>query len=351
MDMSCVTDVTADVTADRPNHEQPPLPLDQLYKAIWDRGQAIVRNIDTIARGVTNNYTNPLTPDFTKPDYGFNFVYNTRQAICHLHPAPLVRLSSHWTLGMHLENRPKEEQLPNFKRQSILEFSRVTNNTIANSLTMHLRQRTEEGQTPVIRHDATTLIQFRRGDANPSSWFPTPIAENPAIVQSLDKAAHFFMQADDAITPSNLAILLLPLTLNLIPNAVIVDVPDLNFGLFVYIILTDLLTVIPLTIKGTELLRIQAFRFRSVVVRISSPLNVATLEQSAVGEIWAAECRARENVFRMGLILVILSAVFALLGVALEFIARSYVLRNRLHYHLKHTADMDLEERYLMEFG
>lgn len=71
--------------------------------------------------------------------------------------------------------------------------------------------------------------------------------DSPALLLALGKSDVAAGQAEDALTPSNIGILALPMALNIIPVAMITDVSFV--GRFVYTIMTDILTCAPFIIK------------------------------------------------------------------------------------------------------
>lgn len=94
--------------------------------------------------------------------------------------------------------------------------------------------------------------------------------------------------------------------------------------MLLYTLFSDILTVIPLAIKGAELVYIGGLRHRTIAVRMTSAMN-GTLSNSAGASLWAAECRATKRVRPLGFAFLTIALVFLTLGVWLEFWARQYV--------------------------
>lgn len=109
---------------------------------------------------------------------------------------------------------------------------------------------------------------------------------------SLDQMHIPAQQVEDAATLSIIANLGLPLLLNLILVALFTE-GSAN-KLLAYILLSDLLTVVPIGIKVVELLLIHRARYRSGILRITSPSPISELGERNFGfaaeGIWASEC-------------------------------------------------------------
>lgn len=74
---------------------------------------------------------------------------------------------------------------------------------------------------------------------------------------------------------------------------------------------------------------------------------------AAVGDIWGAECRVREEVGRAGIVLLVKSALALLAGVGGEVLARKYIFQKRvmekavlLKDSIGYSVDDSLEEEF-----
>lgn len=285
-------------------------------------------NLRPIVTDMLKNTFVDTTDNFTEPDFAYNCLYKTATQNCVLHPIAAIRLGrdADWHLGTGIHNKNKTAQLPNFGRHNIIEYATYKDRKLSAPLPMNVYVRQDgQGERP-RRTDATTVMLSWRGQANPSTFSRIEVADNPAIHESLDKSDLDVQQAIDATSPSNIAILMLPLLLNFVPIALLADVGTLT--MLLYTIMSDVLTVIPLLIKGIELLIISSRKHRSVVVRISSFTN-ATRTDIAVAEMWAAECTVSGSVRSTGYAFLALSLVALVVGILSEIGAKIYVTRIR----------------------
>lgn len=323
---NCGTDVIGVDTGDG----EPGYTTDDLYNAIFSRGFEVKKRVHDIAPRLINNFTNPEVP--------FNFSYSTRAARCTISPVCMFRVGPIWHQGLGIYNIGLDDYVKDGFRLSIHEHFRVVDGKLGDNLHLRLPVYDDATIERVYIDNSTTLIQ--RWNRNPpSSCFRTiPVEDNPAMIDALSLVDQSAQQAEDAVTNSNLAILLLPLSLNLIPIAFFADVSTIS--LLLYTLLSDVLTVTPLAIKGLELVLIRSKRYRSVVSRVLSPITGnRTFSIAAGGEIWGAECRVRERVGRTGIILLVTAAAFLLIGISAEILSRAYLKRRQTRRRFRLPSD------------
>lgn len=190
---------------------------------------------------------------------------------------------------------------------------------------MILRVNRSDGEDE-YRSDASTLLVFHHGPAKPDFFKNTFLEDNVAVIRALDKSRHYSEQVSDALSPSSISILVLPLFLNTLPIALFADVSART--MLMYAILSDVLTTIPLFIKGVELITIGSRSRIAAITRISSGFN-GTLADVAAAEVYVASCRSKQSVLPKGIGFVGISLAFLILGLAAEVLAREYVAYRR----------------------
>lgn len=178
------------------------------------------------------------------------------------------------------------DSLPELARKYLREFHHVfENGSMAHSMSqisynISFSERLEDRKV----YNTTTLMSIFRGQALAASFSSVYPERVPALQAAMEKSKLFIQQSDDALSPSSITLLFLPLFLNLIPPALISTIS--NKDKLLYIILTDIFSVVPFTIKGIELIMIGSAEHRSCVVRMSSSLN-GTRSISTSAEMWA----------------------------------------------------------------
>ena len=323
-DTSCVTNVH--------NLEYDGFTVEEMYDAMYTRLSTFKKNVDVIAKATLAN--------LTQADIVLDCPYRKGFARCVLHPTMLIRVGAHWYIGNSITSHPKEWQLPNFGRNKMNEYSRVDRGQLNDTLKMRMPVR---DTVPLVhRSDTTTMLETWRSRANPSEFGIHPVETNIAVQDSLERMEVSVQQVEDATTPSNIAIIALPLVLTLAPIAFFADVGT-NF-FFAYMLLSDILTSVPMAIKGVELVLIGTSVYRSVAIRITSPSPYKDLD-AAAAEIWAAECKTANSVKYMGIAFIVTSIVFLIIGVSLEFVALHYSRKMRKGKKKGHSPSSSLESR------
>lgn len=316
-DTSCITDLHGVKTS----ADEPLFTLDQVYDAVNTRAATLKARVKEVTEGIINNSS------WTDPDVDHNVPFRRLSQQCVVDAVGVIRVQNFWYIYTDFTNAPVDQQLADFGRQSLGEYLRVGQDGRFHPLLMSLPIRPQsEDEKRVVANNSTTELASWGGNSLPSSFISIFPNENLAVLDALEGSDLKIQQAEDAMTPSSIAILVLPLGLNLVPISLIAQVSTCT--MLVYLVMSDILTVIPLGIKGIELIFIGTARTRAVVVRLASALN-GTDSDSSVGELWASECRAQGNVLSTGIVFVVLSITFLVVGVGTELAAKHYVSRRR----------------------
>lgn len=314
-DLACVTQIDETTLF---SDQKPLYTIDELYNAIFQRAQTVSAQSRAIA--------DALIPNWGIPTAHFNFPYNRGSQRCVIHPAGGVRFRNKWYIFSILTNAPMIDNLPDYARQYLSEFHHVLSDGKMDKPLLQIipKRSSVEGQNDTKVYNTTTTLTTFRGQALAASLSTIYPEKVPALQSALDKSLLYVQQADDATTPSSLALLILPLILNVIPIALLTSVTAKV--MILYTVITDIVTVIPLTIKGIELISIGSSTHRSIAVVLSGAGN-GSMSISAGAEIWAAQCRSKGNVLPAGIAFLVLSIVFMVVGVLAEFYARYYVMK------------------------
>lgn len=335
-DLECVTELHGVAVS---NSESPLHSLNTIFDEMRIRGQTL--------DGLAKNISDHVLGNWTDPHVVYDTRYNKLSQQCTLHNVGAVRVNGSWHIITSITNTAKEQQLPNFQRQFLIEFQRVgEGGKFVKPLVMRLPERPKDGKERITFENVTTSLSSWRGTAGSSFFIGTFPEDNLAVLDALDATDLHVQQAEDAMTPSSIAILVLPLFLNLVPISLLTEVSTI-FTL-VYVLFSDILTVVPLMIKGGELIHIGQIRERATVLRFSSSLD-GSLSETAASELWAAECRANENVRVTGIVFLALGATCMIIGITFEVISRSYVkqrkARRRIYLREQQRLLRDLRNR------
>lgn len=237
---------------------------------------------------------------------------------CILYSASSVRVGGLWYIPTGITNRPQDEWLPSGERHYMVENMRVEGNRLVAAL-MTLPLNPVTGTEHEVETKSTTVLSRWGGAVEPSQFFPDLITDNSALEDALDEGQHFLQQVEDATTGSNIAILALPMVLSVIPFGLVTDITQKR--MLVYALLSDIVTALPMFIKGVELVEISGRRFTSTVTRIGD-MNVAE-NMTVVSEIWGASCGSDDNVATTGVSFIVLALLSMIAGIVLEVYVRT----------------------------
>lgn len=226
------------------------------------------------------------------------------------------RKNGEWYLQATITNSNVDAFLPDWERQYITEL-------IPKNFSDPMKLRHVKHDNHSVIEEGTTIIAKWGGKVELSDTSNMVFDENPALVEALRLNAIAVDQAEDAVTPSNIAILALPMVMSLIPVAFLADLN--TCAMLWYIVFTDVFSAVPFLIKGIELLDSTTTKRGEIV---AYHMGNETLSQM---EVWAAECKGRDS-FRVLGILFICIAVFAItFGVLLEMVAARVMRRRRVN--------------------
>lgn len=296
----CVTDVVPNEKEER-----------DLHDVVREFNRQINRHAGKIAREAKTN--------FTDADSIFDYPHESQTEMCHVNVLGAYRLRDEWYLNVGITNEKKEKHLGEFKRLYLVEILRHGGGYGY----MKLPERDANHR---IRNDTTTIVVGHRSTAEPAVFKAVFLDDNIGVRRALSKAASYTQQTTEALSPSSLAILFFPLWMNLVPIAMLANVGTMK--MILYALLSDVLTVLPLGIKGVELISIGSSEYVGSVVRMTSFRN-GTRAEAAAAEVYVAQCHVKQNLVAIGGAFVAIALLFLVGGVLAEFIAKGYKERRR----------------------
>lgn len=275
-----------------------------------------------------------LLGNWTEPDVVRAYQFESASEHCSIYQEGGVKVDNKWYLFTSITNKPMEEFLPLFERQMLTEMLHVTDDRSLIPLRFSARSRPNETNPDQTHHwvNDTTTTLFSDQGVTPLGRFQDIYPEEiPSLVSAMEKSDLWIQQAQDAITLSSLSILILPVFLNLIPIAILAPVQ--TSVLILYTIMSDVVTVIPLGIKGWELINIGKLRNIASTIRITGFRN-GTISERAAMQMWVTECKTNNNVHTLGIVFLSVAIVSLIVGVSLEFVAKAYMTKRALKRRL-----------------
>lgn len=312
---ACVSDVDAESLS--------PAQSRRIFQLVTHYSAQLSRLAPSIANTVADSIKSVVSLDWanaTRPSTIHSIV---RTQKCVTDFAFFIMLDGSWYLSTRLTNDNPIITYPDGQRYHLVEYDTVRNNHL-HPLPMALHQQPDEC-APLQK--ANTYLQRVNGSETASELLPIFPQQNLAINVALQRGEHAVEIANDAATPSNTAILLLPLVLNLIPVALIADVN--TFGMIVYTLLTDVLTVVPLMVKGVELFIVSKQQTYASIMRITGANHQPMTNESKAAELWVARCVPSRSFRGIGEALIIVALICMVGGVLAELVAMRWVAGKR----------------------
>lgn len=187
------------------------------------------------------------------------FPYRSHFDDCKVSHFTTFKVGGKWGVNTGLTNASPLQHLPDWHRHYLVEILRVENDEIIPIL-MNLRKEAppnfekSTGLSTSFVSNSTTVINTWGGRPGIFMFAAEGgTMDNPAVRAATGISSATVEQIEDATTVSNMAIFLVPVLTTLVPLTVFSKV-DTEM-LLVYTMMTDVLTVLPLAIKGVEIIR------------------------------------------------------------------------------------------------
>lgn len=217
-----------------------------------------------------------------------------------------------WYLRAGVTNAPITESKPDYQRQFMQEFIPRNGTSSLQMVFPNIKTGQLEQATTIVERWGST------GYAIEVESFDDPRSPLALVYQQNLVAVDL---ASDAITISNVAILALPMVMNLIPLAFLADVHA--FGMFIYIIVTDVFSTIPIFIKGVELIRSSQPTQNEAFAFFAGDADLGCMQS------WVVQCKGEGKFRNVGIVFIVVSLSATVMGVALELWAKRYMYWKR----------------------
>lgn len=316
-DVSCITDYIGSSTSTS-------LTAKNIYEGIRRRGKSLFDQRDRINQATVGNWTHPDAP--------YDFDYRTDTVRCTINYGAGIRLQQKWYLVTYVTSHNGRFNLPRNGRMSVTEYLHILpNGTLDNALHMSIAIRPPDGSGDidhVLEPNTTTVLSRRDGAKYPSYFGRLRYEDIPALQEGLDMMELQMQSANDALSASSISILVLPLFLTLFPLAAF-GISDSSGGgvrLILYTLLTDVVTIMPLAIKGLELTIIGSRKKYAASARVSTAIN-GSFANAAGAHVWAVECGPKKKLLLYGEVFIYAAMTSMVIGIGLEIVGRCYATR------------------------
>lgn len=259
----------------------------------------------------------PVSDNWTDPNAPFDFVregsYPLSRQSCSLEVLRAYWVNDQWYIRAAITNHDQRRFMPDGERHIIREWVPRSYSTSLQMVQPNFYNSSSlELSTTVLSTwsgFAQTLVP--RANEDPTSTISDAYSQSRVDVEL----------ASDSVTVSNIAILALPMAMNVIPVAFITEMNTV--GLISYVIITDIFSTIPFLIKGIELIR--SSRPRAPVVSAFYGGN----ETFGDVRVLAVECTGEMRFRATGIVFVGLAILALVLGFVMEVWAHRFMERRK----------------------
>lgn len=279
----------------------------------FDRGHDIIQEGKHALFNAIKTMKLPQDANWSEPIENASMERAKDGHVCYLDNVFAYRINEHWYIRTAISNKERTRKMPDWERHVINEWVEDTYNR---SLEMiHYRYNDRD-----TLERSTAMVYILRGIFAAGTGTITLDHHIGALNLARRQTEIAMDQAADAVTKSNIAILALPMVLNFIPLAMFTE--QHFFGMFVYVLLTDVLSCIPFLVQGWDLVRLSRTGKSYMTAFFVGNETLSQLE------IMAANCHGKLEYKVTGTVFICVSSGTILLGVLLEALAYKY--RNQM---------------------
>lgn len=275
------------------------------------------------------------------------FEYNDQQIYsrCGIARSLAFRIRGRWRLAIDITNEDPRKRLEEWKRGYYQETLYINNSGTVQSYPVNVGRCVNSKRVP--GRSGFAFVTVWGGSPKWSAFLTDDIKDNPAlkqVVDSLNDNDYIKGQVEESFRVSSIAILLLPSIFVLVPVNFFQFVGDVCTVL--YIILTDIVSVVPIAIKAIELLTFYNRKHYATISYIygnnESPVMAA--------ETWVSSCQLSDSVWRHGVGLLIFAVCAFLVGMLFEIFAHIRVVKDKkvwdevLYSHFCRASNGELSE-------
>lgn len=227
---------------------------------------------------------------------------------CQLETFSAYRIRNDVYIRAAVTNHDVDEYVQDGDRQFVMEWVKQDYSTSLRMVQPKLREKClVNGSTILWKRGARAWLSWH-GEMKEDS--------NPAIQEVLRSNQIEIELAEDAVAPSNIALLALPLVMSFIPVAFLAELN--TCGVLWYIVFTDIISAVPLLIKGIELVGTTNSR-QELVAYYAGDKNLADVQ------VWVAKCSGTNRFRNIGMSFIVIASASIIVGMVLEVCGMIYM--------------------------
>lgn len=288
--------------------------IEDLNKTLGDVGLDVVKSYDLPWDTARGNEIYPVTD---------TRIVTIRK--CRAYRAIGYRVNGTWGIGASIYKYPWDYNAADWNRSFVTEFLTVKNDSLSqhkfwSPVCNDKLSATDWVQGTAIEEGGVGTVRWNHGEGKTEF-----IEEHYGLIDALGASEKQKEILQDSGTLSNIAVLLLPGALTLFPIGFFQEV---SLGtVIMYSIATDVVSVLPVLIKGIEMVFYGGQKYYGLVAEVTGSAQVNEL---GVAQVYPAVCEFQSWIKNLGIGLICLALFLMILGVSLEFISLWYAKRRRL---------------------
>ena len=285
----------------------------------------LFRHLETFDKKLTSNETAKILEKYEDiPKKNWTSLHSISQyemdgpsgmRTCKVFKLFTIRNGMEWNLDAAFTNYDSEEELPNFERWYGGELIEFKGSEVHKSRRRSLKSCTLSGKENPIKN-GTFGTEVWEGRPSSHVFITERTEDNKGIQKALDVSNLRAELVVESRLASSIAVLFLPSVLALFPVSLFQEV-SLATG-FVYSLATDILSIVPVVIKGIELIYFGSKKQWAIYTRF---YGGADLDQPASAIHWISYCAMKPQILVQGIMYLIVGLSLMGVGIALEFLA------------------------------
>lgn len=321
------------------------------------QGKEMVTAIENLSKWM-NSYGDKIISlyqmDWTEAFSNDKYMYDEGHAReCYGYRAIGYRVNGVWGIGTLFNNASYETDAKDNERGVLSEFISVQNGPLQ-SLPLKIAKcdLDKDNKTLIGYENADTMYWLKSGvarweygdrDDNSERY---KIEHHFGIKQALGETARQKELLQDSGEPSNIAVLILPGLLALFPIGLFQEA-NIN-TIFLYSVVTDVVSVLPILIKSGELIYYGRKDYYGMHTQYHGVLDG---DHTAVAQIYPAKCNFKPWISRLGFILLAIGLGLMLLGISFEILSMRAVKKKKNKWNSDPTKSPIKELRGLLWYS
>jgi len=246
----------------------------------------------------------------------WRFDFQAETQVCNIHTLTLASVDGEWSVVSSLTNMEPNLALEDTKRMYLMSLLRIDISDISNprflNETVQIRTPQADPNNRSGPGAGTLRLDIWGGKAGLATVTDQAPLQNPLVDMLLKQDNQNAELFQETLLPSNIAILAMPMVINLVPSHT-VKLKTWS-AIFLFILATDIVTTLPFLIKGVELIT----QARSASAGLVA-YHVGNWGESQHLQLWLGSCGIAKSPVP-GIVFLVVGFFMLALGMFLEVV-------------------------------